>query len=294
VICARFLFPSYPLALSLASVVGLWFKMPFVPSSPKDALLPVKRTSTSQTIQVRNLMIRTILIFIITISTMGCASHIPIKMEGLQLVSIDSMQNNLSEDSYPGMMIASGNIYSCRYGIDIVRSEAFTPSKAMIFAALIKDNIPEIDLKTVSLKRFDVYFNRRLGALADAANLHVPITTSSGLVVVGGSTPAPRGSGDTDFILDTIPETYPIRTTENAVGCDGENEGEYYSSRTSAGIGAIVTWLEFSVSRKEYHFRSVYQIQLTSEADSPLNNKNQFDESIKKTIREISIKILQD
>ena len=82
---------------------------------------------------------------------MGCASHIPIKMEGLQLVSIDSMQNNLSEDSYPGMMIASGNIYSCRYGIDIVRSEAFTPSKAMIFAALIKDNIPEIDLKTVSL-----------------------------------------------------------------------------------------------------------------------------------------------
>ncbi len=195
------------------------------------------------------------------------------------------LANELKTDDYPSFMVGEGNIYSCRYGISFISSDEFVPPKDQIFSALLKRNLPNIETHKVALERFDVYYNRRLRTLSAA---------TAGIIggAIGGAISASIDSNNYGFtyknlLVDVIPETYPINTDENAVGCDGENEGEYYTSRVTAGHDVIVTWLKFRVDGVPYHFRTLYQIQ----PEKPDDVSKGIMGAIQKSIAAISSKI---
>lgn len=173
--------------------------------------------------------------------------------------NLSYVKNDLESDDYPSYMAGEGNIYSCRYGISLVRSEEFDPPKDLVFSTLLKRNLPNIDKHKVVLERFDVYYNRRTRTLRVA---HAGMFGGA----LGGAALALVDSANYEFayenlLVDVVPETYPINTDEDAVGCDGENEGEYYPSRVAVGNDVIIIWLKFRVDAVQYHFRTLYQIK---------------------------------
>ena len=195
-----------------------------------------------------------IVAFLIFIGLAGCASISPSVMIGnLEIPEKFNLSTELQEDDYPGFLTGSGNAYSCRYGIDIIRSNKFNPPKEQIFYALLTKNSPDVTKHSVTLYRFDVYYNTK-GRL--------PWIT--GGTVGRSNTKAADaknyGYHDKNLIVDIIPETYPIETSENAVGCDGYNEGEYYASRVTDVHSVVVIWLKFEIDDRDYHFRTLYQI----------------------------------
>ena len=92
--------------------------------------------------------------------------------------------------------------------------------------------------------------------------------------------------------IDKIPDTYPINTEENAVGCDGANEGEYYASRVPKGHHIIVIWLNYSVDETDYHFRAIYPMRPQKDFDDV---QSEITNAIKLSIKTISENInIQD
>ncbi|MEP1553022.1 hypothetical protein, partial [Paraglaciecola sp.] len=90
-----------------------------------------------------------------------------------------------------------------------------------------------------------------------------------------------------DLLVDSVPETYPLKTDEISVGCDNHNEGEYFPSRVSGGHDVVVIWLKFEIDERPYHFRTLYEFQpFTEEAI-----QNGIGEAIESSISRIASKI---
>jgi hypothetical protein len=190
----------------------------------------------------------------------GCALKKNVVLNNIGTTPIDDsyVNNQLDPDSYPGFMAGQGNIYSCRYGIAFITRKEFTPPKEQMFAFLLKQNIPNIDKHKVTLEQFDVYYNQRLKSLSGAGTAMGGIV---GQMIASSANNSNFGFTYNNLLVDIIPDTYPIETTENAVGCDNANEGEYYPSRVTAGHDVVVTWLKFQIDDESYHFRTLYQVQ---------------------------------
>lgn len=193
----------------------------------------------------------------------GCATldH-PVSMADVAAPAQKYVVDHTKADDYPGYLGGEGNDLSCRYGIHHQSVDEFSPPKAQVFAALLAQARPEIVSHAVVLDRFDIYFNRRLNML------HIV-----GAGGVGGAVGAMINQANQDaahqnarvftvdkLIVDGTPETdrYPGK---NQVGCDNRHEGEYYPLEISGGHDVVVTWLQFTVDGKPYHYRTFYQFQ---------------------------------
>jgi len=196
------------------------------------------------------------IIFVLT----GCKVTPPVKIEGLTLNQpylIDSSK----ELDYPGYMAGAGNIYSCRYGIYYKRADEFTPPKEVIFSGFLSKYLPDIETHKVELFRFDVFYNKRLKQLHAASAMG----GIAGMMALDAAERGFYGFMKDDLLIDSVPETYPLKTDEISVGCDDENEGEYFPSRVSGGHDVVVIWLKFTIDEKLYHYRTLYQFQPLTE-----------------------------
>lgn len=194
----------------------------------------------------------------------GCATlQHPVAMTGLQRPALDYVVDESKPDDYPGFLAAEGNIYSCRYGIHYETPAEFHPPRAQMFADLLASSLPGITTHHVVLKRFDVYFNERLGRLNVAGGL------IGGLV---GAAIAQSGEINKNvftfqkIIMVSNPLQVKHNPKEHQVGCDNAHEGEYYASEITGGNDVVVTWLSFDVDDLPYRFESYYQFQPDSTA----------------------------
>lgn len=162
-------------------------------------------------------------------------------------------------DAYPGFGAAEGNIYSCRYGISLQKTEEFSPPKARMFEALLAAAWPEVESREVVLHRFDIYDNKRLRLLSNAGNF------MGGAIGAAVSSSARRATGDRVFtdrlVVHVDPDPSYVPDDENPIGCNGRGEGEYFASEISAGHSVMVTWLRFDVDGTPYHLRTFYPYQ---------------------------------
>lgn len=208
----------------------------------------------------------------------GCALTPPVKMS-LVASPKSFVENKLKEKDYPGYMAGAGNIYSCRYGIYYKNSNEFTPSRDKIFESLLFKYLPKISKHKVSLTQFDVYYNKRLKQLnAVAPSLGGGIITD---IAMAAAERGHYGFMSKNFLIDSVPKSFPLKTDEVVVGCDDANEGEYYPSRVSGGHDVVVSWFTFSVGRKTLRFRTLYQFQPESKDDIQKGISIALDRSIK-------------
>lgn len=214
----------------------------------------------------------------------GCAVTPKITITGLTSPK-SFLISELSEVDYPGFMAGAGNIYSCRYGIHYKEPNEFTPPRDVIFSGLMYKNIPNIENHKLKLTQFDIYYNNRLKLL------HAFGKVFSGGVAGDMATQAAKrghyGFMDKNFLIDSIPQSFPFKTEEVVAGCDNANEGEYYPSRVTGGHDVIVGWYKFTIDGKPYHFRTLYQFQPETKEDVGAG----FTTSIKKSIEAIAKQI---
>jgi len=227
------------------------------------------------------MMKKLVLLAVVSLFATGCSMKNPVLMEGLPSGDNRYVIDNTKEDDYPGFWTGEGNIYTCRYGIHFQSQDEFSPPKAEMFGALLKEQFPNIIHNQVALDRFDVYVNTRLLNLRGAG---AGIGGAIGGMIAGGAMALEEGFTDKLLRVERVPEEYPFETDENAVGCDGKMEGEYYSSRVTGGHSVVVTWLQFSINGEGYHFRSEYQFP-----SSEIREKEvAVEAAIRKTIKAVS------
>lgn len=168
------------------------------------------------------------------------------------------VKDALRPDAYPSFAAAEGNIYSCRYGIRLLSSSGFVPSKIAIFERLLVQADLAFAGREVVLERFDVYFNWRLRLLGDVSR-----RSDMGAIVtsMAGSAASQNQEVTTAdiFALDLAPTT--PRDAGNQVGCDQRHEGEYYASEVAGGNDVLVTWLGFTVDGTRHLLRTFYQFK---------------------------------
>lgn len=177
---------------------------------------------------------------------------------------VQYVKDQTKADDYPGFMAGEGNIYSCRYGIHFQSAEEFDPPKAQTFSSLLAKSAPDIVKQNVVLHRFDVYVNNRL------AMLNTVGSSVGGLIGAAMVDASSRNNSVFNFkslIVDADPLNAEKKLKENSVGCDDKNECEYYASQISGGHAVVVTWLNFDVDSKPYHFKTYYQYQAENKAD---------------------------
>ena len=204
------------------------------------------------------MMVRAFTFVALTLLITSCAVTPPVSFNVLPKSKL-SITNNLSTVDYPGYMAGAGNIYSCRFGIYYKTPDEFSPSREVIFASLMEKNIPKIENHKIVLLQFDVYYNRRLKQLRTASK-----AIGSGIAASYAENAARRGDYgfmEKNFLIDKIPDSFPVKTGEVSVGCDEANEGEYFPSRVSGGHDVVVGWFKYSIGGKIYHFRTEYQFQ---------------------------------
>lgn len=193
----------------------------------------------------------------------GCAIQHAVVMPGLQQPVTGYVVDESKPDDYPGFGVAEGNIYSCRYGIHYQTPEEYKPPRAQMFADILAAASPDITKHHVVLKRFDVYFNQRLGMLHMAGGL------IGGLVGYGIARSGEVNKNVFTFkkiLVVSDPLQFKHDPKEHQVGCDNAHEGEYYSSEISGGNDVVVTWLSFDVDNVPYQFASYYQFQPDTQA----------------------------
>lgn len=166
---------------------------------------------------------------------------------------------DITADNYPAFMAAEGNIYSCRYGIGLVTGEKFSPAKEHIFAAYIKKFRPDINVSQIKLTQVDIYFNQRL-QLLDMAGASV-IGGAVGAAISNQARSNQTGISDRKLRLYDLVTTDYVVPGENAIGCDGNEEGEYYASRVTGGSSVIVSWFSFEYGGKFHRYRTTYETQ---------------------------------
>lgn len=170
-----------------------------------------------------------------------------------------TIQNNMSADDYPSFMAGAGNIYTCRYGINFLASDKFTPPKEHVFAAYLTKHRPDVNLSQVKLKRFDLYHNQRL-ELLDKAGSSV-IGGAVGAAISANALSHQTGFSDKKLRLYDLTQSGYTVAGENAVGCDGRREGEYYASRVTGGSNVIVSWFDFEYAGKQHSYRTTFEFQ---------------------------------
>lgn len=203
-------------------------------------------------------MRRTMLAALVVTGTTGCLSH-TVKFEKLDPAPASYVVDKTKPDSYPGFMVAEGNIYSCRYGIHHQSREEFDPPKAVVFAKLLARSVPGVTSRKVALQRFDVYYNHRIKALSVAG------AAIGGVIGAGirSSAAAAAELGGPFVFQNLVIDPDPLRKQdpdERWIGCDDEHEGEY-SPKEVGGGNVVVTWLQFTVDGAPYHFRSFFPVQ---------------------------------
>ncbi|WP_237065161.1 hypothetical protein [Microbulbifer guangxiensis] len=207
--------------------------------------------------------LRTLLILTLAITVSSCASiEFPVAVMGLDGGTKATIKDETRDLDYPSQLASTSNIYSCRYGISYKSGKELMPSRADIFGELLARNRPDLMQTEVTLTRFDVFYNNRLQALAIGGQ---QLGGGLGQVLTEASLGAIDTPAAKNFLIDSLPEDYPKQLKENAVGCDGRGEGEYYSSRLTGGSQVFVTWLDFEVNAQEYSFRTVYSFDLDDE-----------------------------
>ena len=207
---------------------------------------------------------RTTMTAALVVTGTGCLSH-TVKFETLDLASASYVVDKTTPDSYPGFMVAEGNIYSCRYGIHHQSREEYDPPKAVVFGTLLAKSVPGVTSHKVTLQRFDVYYNHRIKALGVAGSA---IGGVVGAGIRGSAADAAELSGPFVF-QDVIIDPDPLRKQdpgERWIGCDDEHEGEY-SPKAIGGGDVVVTWLQFTVDGAAYHFRSFFPVQPEKSGD---------------------------
>jgi len=163
-------------------------------------------------------------------------------------------------DSYPGFMVAEGNIYSCRYGIHHQSQEEFDPPKAQVFATLLARNVPGVTSREggpPALRRLLQTTASRLSASA-APRSAAPSGPASGV------RPRPRPSSGGTFMFQNPrhrPRT-PLRKQdpgERWIGCDDEGTRASIRPRWWAG-GDVVCDLVAVHGRQgpPYHYSGVF------------------------------------
>ena len=170
------------------------------------------------------------------------------------------MSSKLDIKSYPSYMAGPGNIYSCRYGIFYKEPQDYSPPRDVVFSGLLYKYLPGIKNHKVELMQFDIYLNQKLKLLHVTSN-----ALGSGAISQVLEKSASRGYygfADKNFLIDSVPDTYPVITEELQVGCKDANEGEYYQSTVSGGHDVIVGWYKFNIDCKRFQFRTQYQFQI--------------------------------
>jgi hypothetical protein len=215
----------------------------------------------------------------------GCMPKRNLAVHDLPAIASPFVEDRTLPDSYPGFGAGEGNIYSCRYGISIVRADEFVPPKARMFEALLARERPAIEQHRVVLHRFDVYNNTRL-----------KMQTMVGEVMGGWlghslASGARRAGGDhfvsERMIVDVNPESFEPPEDEKAVGCEGRDEGEYFASRVSSGHSVIVTWLKFDVDEHAFHVRTYFQHQ----AETPEERDSAVSEAARLSVKAAAMEI---
>lgn len=77
-------------------------------------------------------------------SLVGCVSLPELVMSDLGPVDGTYVIDESVPDRYPGVALAEGNIYSCRFGIAHIRRDRMRPPVADTFGALLAKEKPEI------------------------------------------------------------------------------------------------------------------------------------------------------
>jgi len=193
----------------------------------------------------------------------GCASAIrrDVAMPGITAGAPTFVVDETKPDDYPGYMAAEGNIYSCRYGIHHLARDEFSPSKAVIFESLLRQEVPEVEGRRVVLERFDVYHNAKMRYRAVAA----PAVAGAVGGVVGAMIQHSLENPVQGFALqrayvDGDPLNHRI-PNENEVGCEDKQEGSYYASYVGGGVDVIVSWFAFRIDDKPFLFKTYYAFQ---------------------------------
>ncbi len=211
-------------------------------------------------------MRRAILAMLFVTGATGCAtmSH-KVKYEQLDASPTSYVVDETKPDAYPGFLAAEGNIYSCRYGIHHQSQEEFEPPKVEVFAKLLAKYDPRMKSRRVVLQRFDVYYNHRLKAVATGtAAAGGAVGGAIGAGIQGSGRSAAAANRDAFTFKKVVIDPDPLRKQDPAehwVGCDDEHEGEYSAKTVTGGSDVVVTWLQFSVDGRPYHFRSFYPFQ---------------------------------
>jgi hypothetical protein len=214
-------------------------------------------------------MSRVLLAALITALAAGCTSQ-PKRMVFLDDAASGPafVRSELPPDRYPSFMAAEGNIYSCRYGIRLLKSADFEPPKTQLFERVLAESMPAVAENDVVLKRFDVYYNWRLRLLGFVGS------SAMGAIVTVPARSASRQNKDvwTDetFHVELVGDSSGSQRG-NQVGCDDAGEGEYFAGEVRGGHDVIVTWLRFAIDEQDYHLRSFHQFVYAGE-DSVLQN----------------------
>ena len=229
---------------------------------------------------------KVIVVLVLSAAICGCSINYNMEMKGLTLPEQPFVINKLKEDSYPGYMAAEGNIYSCRYGIHYMTSKEMSPPKHEIFASLLAKYKPGVENKSVTLNRFDVYYNQRLRDLSTAAPAAGGALGGIIGASVSSSISAHAASQHGSFVYEDMhvevkPEDIPIDENKKYVGCKGRGEGEYPVGVVSKGHDVVVTWLNFEIEEKTYSFKTYYQTQLDESGGVPNAVRVAIDKSIK-------------
>jgi hypothetical protein len=211
----------------------------------------------------------------------GCMSTRPLVVDLPDATGVDVVDRTQPDD-YPGFAAGEGNIYNCRYGIRHVAAAEFQPPRAKQLAAALAADAPSVAGTAVELQRFDVYLNYRLRGL-----------NAAGQTIGGGIGAAIAGTGDDsakyfrtqDLLVERNPDAKAKGPAgENAVGCDGRGEGEYYASQMSGGYDVVVTWLRFSVGERQFSYRVFFQFQ----GETPEERTAKLAEGVAKTLRAVA------
>jgi len=227
------------------------------------------------------------LLLSLTVFLTACATGPSVNIAEVPASYRSSINSKITSDSYPSFMAAEGNIYSCRYGIALVKSDSFQPPKEHIFASYLKKYRPDINTSQITLRQLDVYHNNRLEMLAGAGAAVGGIIGGS---IAHSALKSQKGFSNSKLkVYDLNKGSYAV-PGENAVGCDDKHEGEYYTSRVTGGSSVIVSWFNLEYAGKFYRYRTTYEYQ-SEGADPRAEKAAAIEKAFESSVRSIDDQI---
>ncbi|MGH8284079.1 MAG: hypothetical protein ACRESE_09585 [Gammaproteobacteria bacterium] len=169
----------------------------------------------------------------------GCATLPVAQMQEAAIPLHDNVtfRDERTSPSSGSFMFAEGSVYSCHYAIKKIGEGAVHPDRMISLHSYLdnqvfKDNKPH----TVTVTRFDIYWNKHVVTEGQVFGLPGEQVSSSG----------------------------------NVIGCKDAQEGEYYGSEVPDRLNdtAIVIYLQTMIDGQKYNVRTVYPIFNDSNAQS--------------------------